>query len=144
MPAELRRAVFADRLRSRMTELKINQTELANRANMTHATVYNYLRGARTPKAIELHKLAEALGTSMDWLWGANTDAAAPEYQQGRTVYLEHQMELLGNQLRCLLKHVDSLHRPSSAFDISGSNTISGGVGNTTITITSRFDETSS
>lgn len=66
-------------VKTRMTELlfeaKMNQRELANVTNLTEGAVSHYLKGDRIPKGAILLNIANALGTTTDYLTGKSNDA---------------------------------------------------------------------
>ena len=58
-----------------MNEKKINQKELAKKANITEASMSKYLSGDRTPRIDVLLNIANALDVSIDSLVGSNKNA---------------------------------------------------------------------
>ena len=68
------KAVFAAKLRGKRAEADITQDELAKRAGISQASVYQYEDGGALPGADKLSALAEALGCTPNDLigWGAN------------------------------------------------------------------------
>jgi transcriptional regulator with XRE-family HTH domain len=57
--------------------LGLNQSELARRAGLAVAAVWQFEHGDRTPSVRSLSKLAEALTVSTDWLLG-RSDGETP------------------------------------------------------------------
>lgn len=61
---------FRRRLIQAMADKNLNVTELAEITGTQYTTIYKYLRSDAAPSAFTLGCLADALGVSMDWLWG--------------------------------------------------------------------------
>lgn len=59
---------LAHRLRIAREYAGLEQTELAERAEIGRTTVVNYEQGYRTPRRIYLRAIAEATGVSLHWL----------------------------------------------------------------------------
>lgn len=53
-----------------MKQINITQKELANRTNVTEATISRYLSGIRSPRGEILSKIATVLGVTTDYLLG--------------------------------------------------------------------------
>jgi transcriptional regulator with XRE-family HTH domain len=68
---------FADRLRQLRRQRNLSQAELASQAGMHVNHLGRYERGESQPSADALKRLADALGTSTDFLIEGATDAAA-------------------------------------------------------------------
>jgi transcriptional regulator with XRE-family HTH domain len=62
--------VFSERLREAMIEAGINQSELAESAGVSKASVSLYLAGKNEPKRRVVEKFAKTLGVSEAWLDG--------------------------------------------------------------------------
>lgn len=69
--------MIGDKVAEARQRLGVNQSELARRAELTPAAVWQIERGERTPSADTLKRLAEALRVSSDWLLGTGEHAAA-------------------------------------------------------------------
>lgn len=65
---------IAQRISRARRYLNINQKELAQRANITEASLSRYENGIREPKSAVLSRLAEALEVSTDYLLGLSED----------------------------------------------------------------------
>ena len=63
-------SIYAKRLRDKMQEKGLNPVTLGREAGISNYCIYSQLREERTPDAVTLAGLADALGVSMDWLWG--------------------------------------------------------------------------
>jgi transcriptional regulator with XRE-family HTH domain len=57
-----------ERVEQARKELKLNQSELAVKVDMTPAAIWQIEKGVRMPNAESLKKLSEALEVSSDWL----------------------------------------------------------------------------
>ena len=71
------RRIMARSIASRIAELlaqqKLTQKELAQRSGITEAAISRYVKGDRVPRGVNLAKIADALGTSTDYLLGHDT-----------------------------------------------------------------------
>lgn len=65
---------IAQRISRARRHLNINQKELAQKANITEASLSRYENGIREPKSAVLTRLAEALEVSTDYLLGLSED----------------------------------------------------------------------
>lgn len=74
---------LGERVAAARKRLGITQSELARRAELTPAAVWQIEHGDRQPTAETLRKLSEALKVSSDWLLGETSDetAANPRVQ---------------------------------------------------------------
>lgn len=59
---------FGYRLKQRRAETGVSQSDLADKADIGTAILSRYERGVASPKPITVHKLAEALSCSAEWL----------------------------------------------------------------------------
>ena len=62
--------VVAENIRSLMKESGLNSTELAERTRMSKTTISHYTSGRRIPSEMNAKKLADALGVTVDELYG--------------------------------------------------------------------------
>ncbi len=62
--------IFAERLRTSMTNMNIKQCELVKLTNIPKATISNYLNAKYMPKVEHLLKICEVLGVDFRWLFG--------------------------------------------------------------------------
>jgi DNA-binding XRE family transcriptional regulator len=72
---------IGDRLRAARQRARLTIRDLAGKAKTGRATVLRAERGASLPRAGTLHRIAEALGVSTDWL---STGASAPHPHPSR------------------------------------------------------------
>ena len=69
--------IFSERFGELLRLRNYSQKELAQKTNLTESAVSRYLSGERTPRGAILLNIANALGTSMDYLLG-KTDEVKP------------------------------------------------------------------
>lgn len=62
--------IFKERLATLLQERQMSQKELSRVTNLTESAVSHYLKGDREPKGAILLNVANALGTSTDYLTG--------------------------------------------------------------------------
>lgn len=62
--------VFGERLKRLLTKKDITQYELADIVQTTDATISRYITGKREPRADTALKIADALDTTVDYLYG--------------------------------------------------------------------------
>lgn len=67
-------SVFSARLRSAMKSNSLTQSKLAEITKIRQTTVSDYLNGKTVPAADVFMRLAQALGVSMEWLCGQETE----------------------------------------------------------------------
>lgn len=65
---------FVRNLRRARTNLKITQSELANRVDMTRCTIAKYEAGTTEPSIEKIGELASALGVDIEWLFKYNPE----------------------------------------------------------------------
>lgn len=68
---------FRERFAALIQERGMTQKELAQKTNLTEGAISHYLKGDREPKGAILLNIANALGTSTDYLKGL-TDEVRP------------------------------------------------------------------
>lgn len=68
---ETEQTMFIRRLTILMEEKDLTQTELASKIGITNVTISRYLSGERKPRIEIVTKLAEVLGTTVDYLLGS-------------------------------------------------------------------------
>ena len=67
-------SIFTERLSSLLGKNNMTQRELAERINVTTATLSRYVTGERVPKSDTVANIATALHTTSDYLLGTETD----------------------------------------------------------------------
>lgn len=68
---------FEDRLRKARQDKDLSQAELAERAGFQPSAISHFETGARSPSFENLRRLADALGVSIDFLLGRQTEDSA-------------------------------------------------------------------
>ena len=66
----------AERIRRRIAEMDVNQSDIAKAAGLSSQRFGNYVQGTRTPDIFVLARIARVLGVSTDWLLGLNEAGA--------------------------------------------------------------------
>lgn len=80
---------FSERLKTLMDAHGLNQADVAVHCDISEPSISRYISG-RTPKAHELHRLAQFFGVSMEWLLTGGpvpTTAAVLKDDGGQTAY---------------------------------------------------------
>lgn len=62
------RGTFSERLEKLLKDRGMKQKDLAEKASITEAALSHYLKGDRSPRSAVLVRIAEALGTTSDYL----------------------------------------------------------------------------
>lgn len=78
--------ILVDRIKKKMDELKINQSQLAKNAGITPAALSQILSKDRTPSSEVLVKLSRALQVSVDYLVGQAEDVNLDDLLQNNKV----------------------------------------------------------
>lgn len=89
---------FNERLKERRDELGFTREELADRANLSKATIKSYEIGVRYP--LDMTSLAQALSVSVDWLSCKTDDMSYDEKQAliNRILYDKKEQESIQKQ----------------------------------------------
>ena len=75
---------FKERLKEKRIEAGLTQVELAKKAGVTARTIQNYELGSRKPVHMEVvQKIADALGTTTEYLLGSSGAYVADAYEKG-------------------------------------------------------------
>lgn len=80
--------ILTSRIRQKMEERQINQSQLAKSAGITPAALSQILSEDRTPSSEVLVKLAKALGVSVDFLVGQSDDVNLNDLLQNAAVQI--------------------------------------------------------
>ncbi|NOW85584.1 transcriptional regulator with XRE-family HTH domain [Clostridium beijerinckii] len=109
---------IGDKIQARLEKLNINQKELADRVNVTEATISRYLSGARNPRGEILSKIATVLGVTTDYLLG-NTDKEYPidKFEPTLTQKDEKDIEKTLNKTLDMLEKQDGLMLSGELID---------------------------
>ena len=81
---------FQERLKALMDSHGYGMKSLADKMNITSATLSRYLSGHRSPDLPYVVKLAEFFGVSVDWILGLNDDryeALPPDIREVSRLY---------------------------------------------------------
>lgn len=68
-------SIFSERIAKLMAEKHLTQKQLAAKVGVTESAMSYYVKGGRTPRSDVLTRIANALGTTTDYLLGSTTDA---------------------------------------------------------------------
>lgn len=79
---------FAQRLKALRKGAGLSQTQLGERLEVTHTSIYLYEKGSATPTVSTLAAIAELFGVTTDWLLGLSVVKTAATdrgeiYRQG-------------------------------------------------------------
>ena len=75
---------FKERLKDKRLAAHMKQSELAVKAGVTTRTIQNYGSGDRSPVHLEVvQRIADALGTTTEYLLGSSGEYVAEAYQKG-------------------------------------------------------------
>ena len=75
---------FGERLLMLIREKELTQKELACLTDVTEAAMSHYCKGDRIPRASVMAKIAEALGTTSDYLMNGSTTDSQGEINQAK------------------------------------------------------------
>lgn len=76
--------VFKDRLREKRQAAKMSQAKLGELAGVTMKSIQNYELGKRRPSNLEVvQRMAEALGTTSEYLLGGEGTLVVDAYERG-------------------------------------------------------------
>lgn len=94
--------VFKDRLKEKRLDAKLTQVELAKKAGVTPRTIQNYELGNRKPSNMEVvQKLADALGTTTEYLLGSSGTCVVEAYEKGGAKSAKDIESLLDDMKSC-------------------------------------------
>ena len=75
---------FKDRLKEKRTQVGLTQVELAQKVGVTSRTIQNYELGDRIPSSLSVaQKLADTLGTSVEYLLGSGGKLIVEAHEKG-------------------------------------------------------------
>lgn len=87
--------LFASRLRQRAEELGISNAEAARRVGLSERRYAHYVSGKREPDLATLVRIAEILGTSPNWLLGAD----GVDDQRSKKALLKDRLNVAANTM---------------------------------------------
>lgn len=73
---------FAERLINEIREQNITQKDLADKTEITTATISRYISGQRHPSAENVARIAKVLNVSVDYLLGSTPDKGTSKKKQ--------------------------------------------------------------
>jgi transcriptional regulator with XRE-family HTH domain len=97
-----------DRIRQLRETRRLTQLELAEKAGLPAATISHFETGIRTPGTTTLHRLAEALEVSVDYLLGR--EEAAPSGPEARVIF-RNLTGMTDSSLKALAKMSEELKK---------------------------------
>ena len=100
---------LSDNIKRRMTELKISQTALAQRVNITPAAISRYLSGERIPNALTLARIAGELSVTMEDLTGVAPKTQPSEVEEAVRLVARSAHELSDAQKQTIISALLSL-----------------------------------
>ncbi len=65
---------ISNKISELLSEKSMTQKELASAAGITESAVSHYIKGDRIPRGVNLMKIANALGTTTDYLLNSGTE----------------------------------------------------------------------
>lgn len=96
---------FADRLKTLRKQRDLSQAQLAQLVGVHQNHIGRYERGESKPSADALHRLADALGVSTDYLFEGSSDEAAKARFEDRDLLRQFQeVERLPDEDKALVK----------------------------------------
>ena len=95
---EQERGIMAERITGLLAARKMSQTDLARATNLTSAAISRYLSGERQPKGPLLLSVANALGTSVDYLLGKTIEP----YPASKEADLEEAIRLIARNAKTM------------------------------------------
>lgn len=103
--------IFISRMKEKMEERGLNQNNLAYMAKIGQSTISEYLNPeiGRNPGAAELGRLANTLGVTMGWLWGAEETCVADSIPAPiQTIFkLQGKLEFARKSMRASLAYLE-------------------------------------
>ena len=90
-------SIFSERISLLLTEKKLSQKELADKAGVTESAMSYYVKGERTPRGEILSRIANALNTSTDYLLG-NSPNNISKNENATLMYLQRNLGKLNDE----------------------------------------------
>lgn len=98
---------FSENLRLAINQMGITQKELGARSGLSHITISRYLSGDRRPGGDELYRMANVLGTSMEWLIGGREVGNNDALLVAENVRLKSKLRALSIALRAAIENIE-------------------------------------
>ncbi len=96
---------ISERIRDLRTAKKLTQTDLAKIVGLTYIQIGRYETGKSAPSADVLNKMADALGTTTDYLMnGSNNDVVSAQLTDKELLNQFKEVEKLGQEDKHLVK----------------------------------------
>lgn len=95
-----------ERIRMLMEEQGMTQKELANKSNITEASMSKYLSGERRPRIDVVVNIANALGVSVDDLLGNGLENAEATLPALKTVLARGMEKMSEEEKKELIKYI--------------------------------------
>lgn len=99
--------IFPENLRLAINQMGITQKELGAKSGLSHITISRYLSGDRRPGADELYRMANALGTSMEWLIGGREAEQNDALLISENARLKSKLRALSVALRVAIENIE-------------------------------------
>ena len=71
-----------ERILELLTQKEMTQKQLSEKACVTEAAISHYIKGDRVPRAVVAERIADALGTSVDYLLNGSNPFSSDEKEQ--------------------------------------------------------------
>lgn len=107
-------SIFSDRLVEELELIGMKQNELAEKTNITPATISRYITGQRTPGSVNAKLIAQVIGVSTDYLLGTtniktqavveNLKELNEEFPEGVDVLMRAKEELTPAQKKKMIE----------------------------------------
>jgi len=93
--------IFSERLRIALHRRKMTQVELGNIVGISPKSISKYINQLTLPPADTLHKIADALNVSVDWLLGRTDEEA--------DIYIERDEEPWANDVKIIRRGIQQM-----------------------------------
>ncbi len=94
-------ALFAERLRIALHRRKMTQVQLGEKTNISSKSISKYINEQASPPIGALHRMADTLNVSADWLMGRTEEEAG--------IYIERDEEPWGNDVRFIRRGIQQM-----------------------------------
>ena len=100
---------FNEKLTELLKKNNMSQKELAERLNVTEATVSRYIKGEREPNLNVVAQIANIFKVSLEELTGAELEASVADYSQVKNLVARNASRLTNEQKKELLDIINGL-----------------------------------
>jgi len=87
-------ATFGERLSGLLKEKGMQQQALAQKAGVTEASVSHYIKGDRVPRASVMARIADALGTTSEFLMNGTEPDSKKEVAHAKRLIARNVMQM--------------------------------------------------